>query len=63
MCDKSVKVGRPSTIKDAQTLVQMFDRVKANGVGHSWNMEQFCSGNDTKSINLVMTELQPVVDL
>lgn len=58
-----MKVGRPNTLKEAQALVTMFDRVKAVGVGHSWNKEQFCSGSDDRSIDIVMTELKPVVDL
>jgi hypothetical protein len=62
-CDKRVKVGRPSTVEEAQSLVSMFPHVKASGVGHSWWKEQFCSGADDKSINLVMTELKPTVDL
>lgn len=62
-CDKRVKVGRPNSVSEAQALVQMFSRVKASGVGHSWWKEQFCAGNDDKSINLVMTEIKPVVDL
>ena len=44
-------------------LVSMFDRVKASGVGHSWWKEQFCAGNDSRSINIVMTELKPTLDL
>jgi hypothetical protein len=62
-CEKGVKVGRPATVEDAQALVTMFDRVKASGVGHSWWKEQFCSGNDSKAINLVMTEIKSTLDL
>lgn len=32
--------------------------VQANGVGGSWWRENFCSGDDDQSINIVMTELQ-----
>jgi hypothetical protein len=51
------------SVEQAQALVTMFDRVKASGVGHSWWKEQFCSGNDSTAVNLVMTEIAPVVAL
>lgn len=38
-------------------VLQMYDHVKAVGVGHSWWKEQFCAGSDSKSINIVTTEL------
>ncbi len=62
-CNPAVKVGRPTSVADIQTLVTMFPKVRANGVGHSWWKEQFCAGNDSNSINIVMTELQPVLSL
>lgn len=36
--------------------------MKASGVGHSWWKEQFCSGNDTRSVNVVLTEQKAVLD-
>jgi hypothetical protein len=62
-CNPAVKIGRPVTVQDVQTLVTMFPKVRANGVGHSWSTEQFCSGNDPNSINIVMTELEAVLNL
>ncbi|KAI7844538.1 hypothetical protein COHA_001896 [Chlorella ohadii] len=44
-------------------MVGMFPRVKASGVGHSWFKEMFCAGNDSRSLNVVMTELQPTLDM
>jgi hypothetical protein len=35
----------------------MFPRVKAAGLGHSWWSEQFCAGNTSSALNIVMTEL------
>lgn len=32
------------------------------GVGHSWNKELFCAGNDTTSLNIILTELPAVLD-
>ena len=58
-----MKIGRPSSLSDAQALVTMFPKVKAVGSGHSWWKEQFCAGNDSQAINLVMTELSNVLDL
>lgn len=62
-CPSDVKVGRPSNLQDAQALVAMFPKVKANGIGCSWWAQQFCSGNTSDAINIVMTEFQPVLDL
>ena len=62
-CNKAAKIGRPASIADAQSLITMFDRVKAVGNGHSWWKEQFCPGNDSKSIGLVMTEIQSTLEL
>lgn len=44
-------------------MVVSHDHVKAVGVGHSWWMEQFCSGpNQTASnIDIVTTELLPTL--
>ncbi|KAL4431088.1 hypothetical protein ABPG75_006344 [Micractinium tetrahymenae] len=61
-CDDAVKVGRPSSIEDVQALVSAFPHVKASGVGHSWWRQQFCAGNTSDSINIVMTELKPTLD-
>lgn len=35
---------------------------QANGVGGSWWGENFCSGNDSDSVNVVMTEIQTTLD-
>jgi hypothetical protein len=37
--------------------VSMFSRAKAAGLGHSWWSEQFCAGNTSTALNIVMTEL------
>eukprot|EP01023_Acetabularia_acetabulum_P065410 TRINITY_DN8655_c0_g1_i3.p1 TRINITY_DN8655_c0_g1~~TRINITY_DN8655_c0_g1_i3.p1 ORF type:complete len:582 (+),score=94.72 TRINITY_DN8655_c0_g1_i3:131-1876(+) len=60
-CSDEVWVGRPKTKEQLQELVRTFDRVKGVGVGHSWWKEQFCSGADSASINMVMTELDNVI--
>ena len=44
-------------------MVAAFPRVKAVGVGHSWWSDQFCAGNDTTALNVVMTELQATLDM
>lgn len=53
-----VRIGRPTTIEQMQTLVKLFDHVKAAAVGHSWWREQFCAGGDERSINILTTEMQ-----
>lgn len=44
-------------------MVELFDKVQAVGVGHSWWKEQFCAGSDETSIDIVMTELENTVKL
>ena len=61
-CAREVKVGRPASLAEAQALVRAYAKVKASGVGHSWNEDLFCAGDDPAAINLVMTELKPTLD-
>lgn len=56
-------VGKPRTLMEIQRMVRNFERVSAVGVGHSWWKEQFCSGSDEKSVNIVMTELDNILPL
>lgn len=62
-CENSVQVGRPQSKEEVLGLIAYYDRVKGVGVGHSWWREQFCSGNDSTSINIVMTELESTLNL
>ena len=55
-------MGRPQTKLELLDMIEVFPRVKANGVGHSWWQEQFCSGNSSDSINIVMTELNQTLE-
>jgi FAD/FMN-containing dehydrogenase len=61
-CEQGVKIGRPRTVAELQTIVATFPKVKAVGVGHSWWKEQFCAGNTSDAVNIVVTELQPGLD-
>jgi len=56
-CNNNVVVGRPSSLLELQAQVQGYDHVKAVGVGHSWWQQQFCSGADSSSINIVLTQM------
>jgi len=42
---------------ELQAQVQGYDHVKAVGVGHSWWQQQFCSGADSSSVNIVLTKM------
>lgn len=61
-CEDGVKIGRPNTVEELQTIVATYSKVKAVGVGHSWWKEQFCAGADADAVNVVVTELQPGLD-
>jgi len=56
-CSNQVVVGKPRSLSELQAQVQQCDRVKAVGVGHSWWQQQFCSGTDSNSVNIVLTQL------
>jgi hypothetical protein len=43
--------------------VLSFSRVKANGVGHSWEAGQFCAGSGSGALGLVLTEFPEVLKL
>ena len=62
-CSDDVEIGRPQTKDDILDMVEYYQQVKAVGVGHSWWKEQFCSGNDSSAINIVMTELNSTLSL
>ena len=55
-------MGRPADKLEVLEMIGAFPHVKANGVGHSWWQQQFCSGNDSSSINIVMTELNQTLE-
>ena len=46
-------------MEELQSLVSLFPRVKASGVGHSWWGDMFCSGDDEDSVNVLLTEIEP----
>ena len=56
-CDSEVVVGKPRSLTELQDQVLQYDRVKAVGVGHSWWQQQFCSGKDSNSVNIVLTQM------
>ena len=56
-CANDVVVGKPRTLAELQAQVLQYDKVKAVGVGHSWWQQQFCSGSDSKSVNIVLTQM------
>eukprot|EP01023_Acetabularia_acetabulum_P039969 TRINITY_DN38623_c0_g1_i1.p1 TRINITY_DN38623_c0_g1~~TRINITY_DN38623_c0_g1_i1.p1 ORF type:complete len:373 (-),score=54.85 TRINITY_DN38623_c0_g1_i1:47-1165(-) len=60
-CSDDVLIGRPKNMQQLKEMVKGYDKVKGVGVGHSWWKESFCSGNDTNSINIVMTEFENVI--
>lgn len=61
-CPNSTLVARPSSIQELKEVVAEFEHVKAVGVGHSWNREQFCAQTSPdSSVGLVTTEILPVL--
>lgn len=54
-------MGRPTSMQETLNLIKSFKYVKAVGVGHSWWQEQFCAGNTTDAIQMVMTEYPEVL--
>ena len=62
-CDPASRVGRPTSLADLRAQVLAFPRVKAVGVGHSWDGAQFCAGTGTDALGLVLTEFPAVLKL
>ena len=62
-CDPASRIGRPSSLADLRAQVTSFARVKAVGVGHSWDGAQFCAGTGSESLGLVLTEFPEVLKL
>ena len=57
-CPSDVLIARPHSVEQLSTLLStgQFSKVKSTGNGHSFNKEFLCAGNDSESINIVMTE-------
>jgi hypothetical protein len=60
-CQPSVLMGRPISMEQTLNLIKTYKYVKAVGVGHSWWQEQFCSGNTSDAMQMVMTEYPEVL--
>ena len=54
-------MGKPTTVTEVSDLVAAFPRVRANGVGHSWHRELFCSGEDAGSVNVLLHGVRSVL--
>lgn len=52
-----MRIGRPKNYADVVQLMSLYDKVHAFGVGHSWNKEQFCAGEDRNAINIELTKI------
>ena len=59
-CAREVMMAKPSTVEETAAAVAAFPRVRANGVGHSWNRALFCAGDDNASLNVITTDVRSV---
>ena len=59
-CTREVMMAKPSTVEETAAAVAAFPRVRANGVGHSWNRALFCAGDDDASLNVITTDVRSV---
>ena len=59
-CARDVMMAKPSTVEETAAAVAAFPRVRANGVGHSWNRALFCAGDDDASLNVITTDVRSV---
>lgn len=62
-CANAVKVGKPFDKEELAAMVAWYPHVKGSGIGHSWWGNQFCSGTDSDSINIVTTELNTTLEV
>ncbi|CAK0783638.1 hypothetical protein CVIRNUC_006837 [Coccomyxa viridis] len=56
-CNSAVEIARPGTKAELADIVQQYSLVKGVGVGHSWWQEQFCAGENSSAVGIVLTEL------
>ena len=65
-CPSKVLVGRPRNVDDVASLVKYAGRVRANGLGHSWNTQHVCADEEAtdttlgeKPVNIQMHTITP----
>ena len=44
-CGAKLRMSAPETVADVARVVAAFPKVRAVGVGHSWNTQLFCAGD------------------
>ena len=59
-CGSGLRMSAPETVADVARVVAAFPKVRAVGVGHSWNKRLFCAGDGRDAADVVVSKVRAV---
>ena len=59
-CGAKLRMSAPETVADVARVVAAFPKVRAVGVGHSWNTQLFCAGDASDAADVVLSKVRAV---
>ena len=59
-CGAGVRMSTPETVADVARVVAAFPKVRAVGVGHSWNAPLFCAGSGRGAVDVALAKVRSV---
>ena len=59
-CGAKLRMSAPETVADVARVVAAFPKVRAVGVGHSWNTQLFCAGDASDAADVVVSKVRAV---
>ena len=59
-CGAKLRMSVPETVADVARVVAAFPKVRAVGVGHSWNTQLFCAGETSDAADVVLSKVRAV---
>ena len=59
-CGSDLRMSAPETVADVARVVAAFPKVRAVGVGHSWNKQLFCAGDGRDAADVVLRKVRAV---
>lgn len=59
-CGAKLRMSVPETVADVARVVAAFPKVRAVGVGHSWNTQLFCAGDASDAADVVLSKVRAV---
>ena len=59
-CGAGARMSTPKTVADVARVVAAYPKVRAVGVGHSWNAQLFCAGRGRDAVDVVLAKVRSV---